>query len=169
MSKSKRAALSTTKQSGAPIVRKNSKSLGLLRSITAWESPPLNPPKVEGGFSQMSIPGKTLETLRYMLFLLEYKIAPNGWFRAWLVLWIRLFLLFVIPTIAVVLIVQVAVPLFEGLAEIAGSLERTMRSGFYALVWLILSTMLIAAAIQGVRVYLRSRKKRTKIMRKRRV
>ncbi|MCY2929800.1 MAG: hypothetical protein NTV86_09970 [Planctomycetota bacterium] len=139
------------------IAAKDTPAKGLMRRVLAYEPVPVDPPKVDADFPEMPLVPRTLESLRYMACLLEYKIGPNGWFRAWALLWVRLSVLLLAPTLALIVIVQFMIPLFAGLAEVAGHAHRAMRSGFFALLWLVLSALLIATVVAVVWAFLRSK------------
>lgn len=141
------------------VVRQAFKGGSLIRSIISYEPSPVASPRVDGAFAEMSLVPRTLESLRYSMFLLEYKVSPNGWLRAWLLLWIRLVVLLVIPAVGAALLLEVLVPVFARLAEIAAYTHAAAKSAFYAFCWLIAIIILLAAFIAGGIAALRAKKK----------
>lgn len=123
----------------------------LLRSVIAYEPIAIQRPHVDKDFGEMSSVESTLEAFRYSAFLLEYTVSSNGWLRAWLVLWGRLFLLLVVPTVAATTLARAAVPLAANLAEISIQLEIAAQAAVSAIGWLAFGVGLVAAIIAGVR------------------
>jgi hypothetical protein len=72
--------------------------------------PILNPPTVHENFSQLPIYKRIIESIRYIILLLEYKISPQGNLRYWFKLNLVICLLIAVPSIVIL-------PLF-GLSEV---------------------------------------------------
>jgi hypothetical protein len=109
---------------------------------------------VAADFDLMSLPARTIELLRYGVVLVEYRIAPDGFVRAWASSTLRVLIFVMFPVIAIFILVTVLVPIFGDIAQICQSLEVAAHSLFMAVVWLILTVFLIAVliALAGMRL-----------------
>lgn len=129
----------------------------VIGSAFICELTPLPQPTVAQDLARMTAIERTVESLRYNFFLLEYSLAKNGWLRAWLLSTLRVLVLLVIPLCAFSVLVGILVPTMAGLAAVFGSLEIASKSMFWAVVHAILTCALIAAAVAFVGVLLRMR------------
>lgn len=120
---------------------------GLLRSVIAFQAKPIEEPEVDPEYDQMPGGLRVVESLRYITALLEYNAAANGWFRAWLLLWVRVVLLLLVPSVAMLVLLAVLQPMAAGLAAVAISFEQTTRSLLVGLVYLIIFGAIIAFLI----------------------
>lgn len=149
--------MSIAKKPSTDIVRQQR---SLLRSVVAYEPTPIQRPEIDDNFGEMSAIDSTLEAFRYSAFLLEYTLSPNGWVRAWLFLWGRLFLLLAVPTVAAAVVMRLAVPLAANAAGVALQMEIAARAAVAALGWLVLGIALVAAVIAAVGWFARARRTR---------
>jgi hypothetical protein len=132
------------------VVRGSRHALAALSSALVYDPVPLLPPTVTTDFGRASLPARVLEAVRYFLALTEYRLGPNGWFRAWLFLWLRILLFVMVPLVFVGFAVWALVPvmmgvvsIFDSLAAIAKSLEAICGSLLMAAVYLVLTVIVV--------------------------
>ncbi|MCL2641730.1 MAG: hypothetical protein FWD53_12850 [Phycisphaerales bacterium] len=126
--------------------------LFMVRSVVTCDPQPLPPPAMPDDFDELGTMRKTIASLGYFAGTVEYRIGPNGWFRAWLFTWLRVLLLIAVPILVLAGAVWLLVPVFMGLvslsqslSNIAQHLERACHSLFMAVVWLIATILLVGA------------------------
>jgi hypothetical protein len=142
---------------GAVLARRGKKVfLAALGSALTYDPRPLDAPKVMADFHQVSMPVRMLETLRYSVALVEYRVGPNGWLRAWLFLWLGLLLCVLVPLGAVGALLWLLVPLFQIIAEIAHSLESACGSLLWAAVYVAGILAIVAVVIVVARLRARN-------------
>src|ERR1700722_6049337 len=65
------------------VVRGWRHAFSALSSALVYDPVPLSRPTVNANFGRASSPVRVLEAIRYFLARTEYRLGPNGWFRAW--------------------------------------------------------------------------------------
>jgi len=130
----------------------------MIRSVVTCDLHPLPPPTTPDDFDELSTMRKTIASLGYFVGVVEYRLSPNGWLRAWMILGLRIFLFFAVPMFILAGVVWLFVPVFLGLMSLSQSLshialhlERACQSLFMAVVWLV-ATILLVAAIASLRL-----------------
>jgi len=124
----------------------------MVRSVVTCDLQPLTPPAMPNDFAELSTTRRTIASLGYFVGAVEYRIGPNGWFRAWLFTWLRILLFVAVPMLVLAGAVWLLVPVFMGLvslsqslSNIAQHLERACHSLFMAVVWFIATILLVGA------------------------
>ncbi|MGD0465070.1 MAG: hypothetical protein ABSB74_21510 [Tepidisphaeraceae bacterium] len=146
------------------VVRGSRHALAALSSALVYDPVPLLRPTVIADFGRASSPVRVLEAIRYFLALTEYRLGPNGWFRAWLFLWLRILLFVTVPLVFVGFVVWALVPVMMGvasvfgsLAAIAKSLEAICGSLLMAVVYLVATVLVVGCLFAILRMWAGSR------------
>lgn len=136
--------------------------LAALGAVIQYQPSALSRPTVDPDFGSAGVPGRVIEAIRYHISLFDYAIEPNGWLRAWLVLFIRLLLFVAIPTVCIMAIVWLSVPVMAGAASVGESFARltqSLESAFgslaRALCWAIVAVILFAILLTLLPILLR--------------
>ncbi|MCL2647942.1 MAG: hypothetical protein FWD61_13165 [Phycisphaerales bacterium] len=130
----------------------------MARSVVTCDLCPLTPPAMPDDFDELGTMRRMIASLGYFAGVVEYRIGPNGWFRAWLFTWLRILLFIAVPMLVLAGVVWLLVPVFLGvvslsqsLSHIAQHLEHACQSLFMAVVWII-ATILLVTAIAFLRM-----------------
>ncbi len=125
--------------------------LPALRAAVTYDPVPIPRPRVASDFATAPVALRIVEALRYSLALVDYRIEPGGWLRAWLILFIKMFLFVAVPMAFWGLLVWLLVPIIMGMvsisqsvAMIAQSLANACGSLFWGLVYLLLAMIVLA-------------------------
>ena len=127
----------------------------IIRSVLFCDLQPLCKPKVEPDFSRMSLAERTIESLRYNLALLEYRLGSNGWLRAWALSTLKVLLFLLVPRAAIMVLLAALVPAAAGLALILSSVESASKSLFWAVVYITFTLVVVASVISLIPILFR--------------
>lgn len=128
---------------------------GLIRSVLFCDLQPLPKPEVDVDFPRMSLAERTIESLRYNLALLEYRLGNNGWLRAWVLSTLRVLVFLLVPLVAIMVLIAALVPAAAGLAQVLSNVESASKSMFWAVVYITLALVVVASVISMMPILLR--------------
>ncbi|MCL2647175.1 MAG: hypothetical protein FWD61_09240 [Phycisphaerales bacterium] len=124
----------------------------MIRSVVTCDLHPLTPPAMPDDFDNFGMTRRMIASLGYFAGVVEYRLGPNGWLRAWIILGLRVLLFIAVPLLVLAGAVWLLVPVFMGLmslsrslSHIAQHLERACHNIFMAVVWIIATFLLVGA------------------------
>jgi hypothetical protein len=118
--------------------------------IIRYDAHPLDKPRVDAEFDQLSWPTRFAETVRYNLACLEYGIGANGWLRAYARLNLRLLLFLLVPSAAILILLAFLTPVFGSLTQICGLMEAGSKSLMMATVYVLITLVIVSVIISAV-------------------
>ncbi len=145
--------------SHAPLVPANRKASTLVWSALSVDLVPLNEPTIDPDFTRMNTSERVIESLRYNVSLLEYRLGANGWVRAWAIATLRMLIFVLLPLIAGSAVLGMLVPAFAAIAVIGGYLETATKSLLLAATYCVLTMAIFAAVISAIKTFRRSQEK----------
>lgn len=141
-----------------PPRRPLARALRLVQDVVRYDPKPLIPPRVDDEFERFSVAGQVAETVRYTLASLEYALAPSGWLRAYLWLNLRLLLFFLVPLVAILIVLWATEPVFGSFAKILAYLEAGAHSVMMTVIWIVLALLISITSVSLLIVARRWRK-----------
>lgn len=111
--------------SGLGVARPNE----IVRSVLTVELRPL-PPALSRGFERMGRLEQTLHALEYQARVLEFRMAANGWLRAWILASLKILMFVLVPVVAFLIALSFLVPAAAGMSSFLHYTELATQSTF---------------------------------------
>ncbi len=92
-----------------------------------------------------------LYAVSYAIALIDFRVEPNGWFRAWLFTWIRILLHLMVPILAFGVLIWLFVPVMIGVASISESFAAIIENICYAIFYGLIAACLLAVLFRVLR------------------
>jgi hypothetical protein len=119
----------------------------IVRSVFVVDLKPLSEPRVEKHFDQMGAIEAALSAITYQITVLEYRLGPNGWIRAWMLAALRILVFFIIPVIAFLIGLGFLVPAAAGVASLFHHVQDATQSIFWSVVFITATAAMVAALL----------------------
>lgn len=127
----------------------------LIRSALVVDLRPLEPPVLSPDFEQMSLLERSIHALEYQARVLEFRLAANGWVRAWIVVSLRLLIFFVIPVTAFLIALGFLVPAAAAVSAFFLHAETATRSALWTVIYGTLTLLALAFGMGLLRMVVR--------------
>lgn len=145
----------TSRATGIPTVAKLSIGSSILNLIRAtWNPQPLPVPAIDPDLEELPVFERITEVLRYQLLQIEYGLSNRGGLREWARVVMVLSLVLAIP---VALLVPLVTAFLAAAVSWTAMLFLIAKSILYALLTAIAFVIVVLAAEQGLRMYLKWR------------
>jgi hypothetical protein len=125
------------------LIRKG-RSTELVRSAFVVDLRPLRQPTLSADFERMSILERTLHAMEYQARVLEFRLGPNGWIRAWMLASLRILLFVIVPVAAFLIGLAFLVPAAAGVSSFFAATEAATQHAFWTVVYGILTMITFA-------------------------
>lgn len=149
-------------RSEGPLARRPGTTIGprenavaTLRALVLIDLVPLKEPRVDPEFGRMGSFERAVESLRYNLSLVEYRLGRNGWIRAWATTTLRILIFILLPLTGALIVLGLFVPAAAAIAAILGFVEAATKSLLLATIYCVLTLIIVAAVISAVAVVVR--------------
>ncbi len=117
------------------MTNQNSESIwrAILHLVTTWDPKPIPAPQLDPQVASYPALKRTAEILRFRFHQLEWVLSAAGTLRAWLWLWLRIFLVLNIPALLLVPILTLLFSAATGWAQAFRQISINTLVGLVAL------------------------------------
>jgi hypothetical protein len=111
----------------------------IFRSVLSVELRPLASPELSRDFERMGWLEQTLHAIEYQVRVLEFRMAANGWLRAWILSSLKILIFVLVPVVAFLIALSFLVPAAAGMSSFLHYTELATQSAFWTVVYGILT------------------------------
>jgi hypothetical protein len=130
----------------------------IIRSVLVVDLRPLAPPALSRDFEQMGRLEQTLHALEYQVRVLEFRMAANGWLRAWILSSLKILMFVLVPVVAFLIALSFLVPAAAGTSSFLHYTELATQSAFWTVVYGILTMVGLAFGVGLLGILIRLRR-----------
>jgi hypothetical protein len=131
------------------------KPADLIRSALVIDFRPLRPPALSPHFAQMSLLERSIHAIEYQARVLEFRLGPNGWIRAWILVSLRILIFLIVPVTAFLIALGFLVPMAAGVSEFFLHTETAAQSALWTVIYGTLTLVMFAFGLGLLRVAVR--------------
>jgi hypothetical protein len=131
----------------------------VIRSVLVVDLRPLTAPTLAAEFEQMGLLEQTLHAFEYQIRALEFRIAANGWLRAWVLTSLKILLFVLVPVAAFLIALSFLVPAAAAVSSFLHYTELAAQSALWTVIYCVLTMIGLAFGVGLFAILLRLRRR----------